>query len=1263
MSGFRLRKLTRHRRLKYEALEERRLLTIQGVEFYTDASLTVAGLVGSYVNESLDEYSAADDWRVSQSISGTRIDADPDFATETWGDPATVGVTHGSESDWDDFSVQWDGYLDVSQAGQRLATQSDDGSRMWIDLNENGQFEDEECFDNGWGEIQGTRIGERTPGLPVGTYEIRIQYYEMWGGNTFSLEGSPYIPTQFVETPDNPRQTIKVLVLDYDPLVPSEENKRMHEVFNWNDPRELAEGFERDLEWFTGGAVDVQITEWRELNEFPIFTDGSRYNPDEYVAMRRVGSSADWSSANTDFYAIAEQHGLESLVNSGQIDEVWLFGDHYFSLLGEAWMAGPGSFFVNGPTFSDVGFERAIAGYGFSYERGVAEMVHNLGHRQENHGQRAFGSWNLANPVTPWDEFSSNYLETVSGPYGVGTCHVPANADDHYDYGDERVVSSTAWDFVNYPNLTGSATNVGRDSWAMGDVPDYHRDYLNWYFAMMPGNAGTDADGRMANWYKYTWDFNSYESGTGLARGEDAFGAGAVIDEPGSAAHEFTVRYYDETGIDTGDIDDSDMRVTGPGGFDAAATVVEIHDEQATTAGTARTVVYQVQPPGGSWNLADNGVYRLMLQDSQVYDTLGNDFPGGEVGQFKVDISDSSVINVNAAIDAGEVEVTHTTLDIGPVSNLFDGNPSTLVRTPNIDPAVVSLSFDSPQTIRGFNAYFSHSFGDPAYTWQVETADNQADMDSQSGSWQQTVAATGTLSDTYSNVLLATPITTSVIKMTATRHHGDDYVHINEWQLLGEAVVDVDPPTAGGSFDDVTAIEEISYFIDVDFQDPGGVDASTTGSSDILVTGPDGWSTAATFYDVSSHLDEPSCTATYWFIPPDGEWDAGDNGTYHVVLQADEVFDIHGNAASTAVELGTFTVDVPPPQRYPLVDLTEENAADWTAWADGATADVSDDATRILHGEASVRFDTTGGFDTYMRYPASFQADWDLTRADTLNFSVYAENSNTFQENSPWIILTDVDGDQAEYRYYDNNGNRADILNEALNQWRTHEVPLDAPQTTLDGWRRFDTGSVDLDHIATVEFHADTWGAGFTLWYDGVGFSPDPTLPGDANGDGVVDVTDLGILATNYGTGGAQWHDGDFTGDNQVDVSDLGILATYYGQTLAVVNSVAASASAAVASEVLSGDVGAGTEEAPNLSRDSVACSAGLQPAQCSQDGRATNQLQSPQSRRHIAEDDIDILARRWMIAAEDADDEDEPRRAVFAEFGSRADMLGLLDE
>ena len=50
-------------------------------------------------------------------------------------------------------------------------------------------------------------------------------------------------------------------------------------------------------------------------------------------------------------------------------------------------------------------------------------------------------------------------------------------------------------------------------------------------------------------------------------------------------------------------------------------------------------------------------------------------------------------------------------------------------------------------------------------------------------------------------------------------------------------------------------------------------------------------------------------------------------------------------------------------------------------------------------------------------------------------------------------------------------------------------------------------------------------------------------LSGDANRDGIVDVSDLGILATNWQVSGSSVG-GDFNFDGLVDVTDLGILAT-----------------------------------------------------------------------------------------------------------------------
>ena len=46
-------------------------------------------------------------------------------------------------------------------------------------------------------------------------------------------------------------------------------------------------------------------------------------------------------------------------------------------------MAGPGAFFINGGVYPEVPSHRPFAFYGFNYERGVAEMMHDACHRTE----------------------------------------------------------------------------------------------------------------------------------------------------------------------------------------------------------------------------------------------------------------------------------------------------------------------------------------------------------------------------------------------------------------------------------------------------------------------------------------------------------------------------------------------------------------------------------------------------------------------------------------------------------------------------------------------------------------------------------------------------------------------------------------------------------------------------------------------------------------------------------------------------------------
>jgi PA14 domain-containing protein len=179
-----------------EHLEERTLLSAGSVfDLFTETSLSVEGLTGSYVNESLRDYAPQDDWRETQAIAGSRVDPQIDFPSPGWGDRTEVGLTDGRNGDWQNFSAQWDGVIQINEACF-LATRSDDGSRLWIDVNQDDQFDPtgNEFIDNDWGEGKVARIGEYTGQVQPGIYGIRIQYEEAVGANVMQLLASTTPP-------------------------------------------------------------------------------------------------------------------------------------------------------------------------------------------------------------------------------------------------------------------------------------------------------------------------------------------------------------------------------------------------------------------------------------------------------------------------------------------------------------------------------------------------------------------------------------------------------------------------------------------------------------------------------------------------------------------------------------------------------------------------------------------------------------------------------------------------------------------------------------------------------------------------------------------------------------------------------------------------------------------------------------------------------------------------------------------------------------
>src|SRR5262249_55727113 len=100
-------------------------------------------------------------------------------------------------------------------------------------------------------------------------------------------------------------------------------------------------------------------------------------------------------------------------------------------------------------------------------------------------------------------------------------------------------------------------------------------------------------------------------------------------------------------------------------------------------------------------------------------------------------------------------------------------------------------SFAAPVTYTTFAVLLSHAFGDPAYRWKVDVADSQADMDARTGSFAEVVPFTGTLSDQFSTVTLSRLVSARLVPLTAPRVVGDNFVHIDEWQIPGRGPVNL----------------------------------------------------------------------------------------------------------------------------------------------------------------------------------------------------------------------------------------------------------------------------------------------------------------------------------------------------------------------------------------------------------------------------------------------------------------------------------------
>ncbi|MGK7891837.1 MAG: DUF4347 domain-containing protein, partial [Leptolyngbyaceae cyanobacterium] len=449
-----------------------------------------------------------------------------------------------------------------------------------------------------------------------------------------------------------------------------------------------------------------------------------------------------------------------------------------------------------------------------------------------------------------------------------------------------------------------------------------------------------------------------------------ATASAANIVAAGGESYEFTVNYTDATAVNVSTLDSTDILVTGPNGFSQPATLVSV---SSSTDVPSITATYAIAAPGRTWDTGDNGTFEINWIAGEVADTLGFANEASLLDQFEVNISntpppppadaaDILFVAGNTSLSISDQAIRQRLEQLGHTVTVIDDGLSNSDNALGQDLVFISESVSSRQVGNKFSsvnipviASEAFVFDDMGMTSTIrnisyEVADNattlaiapNANPDLTAGlsgdvtvfdpvgeiAWgdpNANAAVIGTLPNQPDRAGIFAYDTGAILENgnVATDRRigffiGADAQNLsaNGWSLFEASVnwaladaVDEEAPTASVLASDLVVGEGSIYEFTVTYTDSSGVDFSTLGTSDVRVTGPNGFDQVATLGTVSASADAPTIRATYSITAPGGTWGTEDNGTFSLALEAGEVADTLGNV-NGAIALGQFDVNI-----------------------------------------------------------------------------------------------------------------------------------------------------------------------------------------------------------------------------------------------------------------------------------------------------------------------------------------------------------------
>jgi uncharacterized delta-60 repeat protein len=187
--------------------------------------------------------------------------------------------------------------------------------------------------------------------------------------------------------------------------------------------------------------------------------------------------------------------------------------------------------------------------------------------------------------------------------------------------------------------------------------------------------------------------------------------------------------------------------------------------------------------------------------------------------------------------------------------------------------------------------------------------------------------------------------------LVIARYTGDSNQNNSDLTFPTATLTSIDQPLAGSDHLDII----------VDYSDNVSIDASTIGTGDITVNGPNGFEATPTL--VSSNLTNgATVSATYRLSAPNGSFSNSANGTYTIYLIAGSVADTASpaNVIAGVDNFGSFSVSLPVDTTPPTANVPTAPVAANDAPNLDITVDFSDDTALELSSITSGIITVTG---------------------------------------------------------------------------------------------------------------------------------------------------------------------------------------------------------------------------------------------------------------------------------------------------------------